>query len=78
MRAAPLRSVKITLLDERVIVGRGTGDVAAWTCPCKKDPLPLVATPKFYTVCPECERRYKFIKDAGHRHGGRVEEVEGK
>lgn len=76
MRDAPLRSVKISMLDDRVIAGRGTGDAAAWTCPCKKDTLPLIASPKYYTVCPQCERRYKFIKDAGHRHGGRVEEVE--
>ena len=74
-RTAPLRALDIVMLDERTLAGRATGNAVAWLCACGKDALPLVATPRLVTVCPECQRRYKFIKDAGHRHGGHVEQV---
>jgi hypothetical protein len=64
------------MLDETVLAGRATSDAVAWLCACGKDQLPLVATPRLVTVCPKCERRYKFTKDAGHRHGGHVDEIE--
>ena len=74
-RTAPLRALEIVMLDEKTLAGRATSNAVAWLCACGRDPLPLVAEPRLVTVCPQCQRRYKFIKDAGHRHGGHVEEI---
>ena len=74
-RTAPLRALDVVMLDESTIAGRATGNAAAWMCVCGSDALPLVAGPRLVSVCPKCQRGYKFIKDAGHRHGGHVEEI---
>ena len=74
-RTAPLRALDVIMLDENTIAGRANSNAVAWMCVCGKDSLPLVATPRLITVCPKCQRRYRFIKDGGHRHGGHVEEV---